>query len=388
MTARVKNSLLRAAGAMLAALSLLCVVSGCTKSSVGDDVVVDIGTPIPVQSAAATEPPHADPATPAPTEDITPAPTFLTVPPILSKSGTYVSYEGTNVIRVDDRAYEVCYYVPDVAKLYADIMASAAQKLAGVTNVYSLVIPAAYGVMMPDDMKDKVPSKIDLGECIENTYAMMPENVRTVSCYDSLMYHRNEFIYFRTDHHWTQLGAYYAYEAFMQKKGARAYPLDAHRTAEYGDFLGTLYRDSKSDPALLPAETIKVWYPVSEGVKMEVHYQNGAVAQVPIIEDAGKFGTSAKYSIFAGGDNPLTVFTNPAVTDGSVLIVIKESFGDAMMPFLCDHYSTVYEIDYRLWDGDLIQLAKDVHATDMLFANSIAVVSAKVSLGKINGIIK
>ncbi len=386
MKAREKRTLMKAAGALIAVLTLFSSVSGCRKA--GEDVIVDIGTPKPTQGALVTEPPHADPSTPEPTADITAGPTAWIVPPITSISGTYVAYEGTNVIRVDDRAYEVCYFVPDVAKIYADIVTRAANELAGTTNVYSLIIPAAYGVMMPDDMKSKVPSKIDLGECIENAYSMMAGNVRTVSCYDSLLHHRNEFIFFRTDHHWTQLGAYYAYEAFMLKKGVSPYPVDAHRSVEYGDFLGTLYKDSKNDPALLPAETIKAWYPVSEGVRMEVHYNNGAVVQVPIIEDANKFGTSAKYSIFAGGDNPLTVFTNPAVTDGSVLIVIKESFGDAMMPFLCDHYSTVYEIDYRLWEGDVIQLAKEVHATDLLFANSIAVVSAKTSLGKINGIIK
>ena len=371
----------------LAAL-VLFASAGCAGSS-GEDVTVDIGTPAPkvtetaaVNTAAPTdEPVHADPATPAPTE--------AAIPAITSVSGTYVAYDGTNVIRVDDRAYEVCYYVSDVAKLYAELVGYAAEQLAGTTNVWSLIIPAAYGVMMPDDMRGKVPSRIEMGECIENTYAMMPSSVHTVSCFDDLMYHRDEYIFFRTDHHWTQRGAYYAYAAFMREKGAEPHALSEYTTVDYGGFLGTLYKDSKSDPALLPEETITAYYPVSSGLKMEVQYEKGgAFYEKPIIADGDKYGASAKYSLFAGGDNYMTVFTNPAVTDGSVLIVIKDSFTDALMPFLADHYSKIYELDYRLWDGNLIDLAKEVGATDMLFSTSFAVISARTSLGKINGILK
>lgn len=383
------NKLLKAASAALALLTLLFCVPGCSGRTDPGEAFVEIGTPVPKETPAptaeSTDVPHPVPASDAPTAQ----PTTAFIPPITSVSGKYVSYEGTNVIRIDDRAYEVCYYVEDVAKLYADLMAYAAEKLAGTTNVWSMIIPAAYGVMVPDDMKDKVPSKIDMKECIERTYGFMPDSVHKVSFFDDLMYHRDEYIFFRTDHHWTQRGAYYAYAAFMRQKGVGAHGLGEYRSVDYGDFLGTLYNDSKNDPALLPAETITAYYPVSEGLKMEIQYASGgAFYEKPIIEDAGKFSTGSKYSIFAGGDNYFTVFTNPSVTDGSVLIVIKESFGDALMPFLADHYSKVYEIDYRLWDGNLIDFAKEVGATDMLFANSFAVISARASLGKINGILK
>ena len=87
-------------------------------------------------------------------------------------------------------------------------------------------------------------------------------------------------------------------------------------------------------------------------------------------------------------DNPLTVFDNPDVTDGSVCIVIKESFGNALMPLLVDHYGKTYEIDYRYWKGNLIDYAKEVGATDIVFANNISMVSTGLLVGNLSKIIK
>ena len=63
--------------------------------------------------------------------------------------------------------------------------------------------------------------------------------------------------------------------------------------------------------------------------------------------------------------------TNPNITDDSVLILVKESFGNPLPAFLCDHYSTIYIIDYRSWYGNIIDFAREVHADDLLFANNI-----------------
>jgi len=92
-----------------------------------------------------------------------------------------------------------------------------------------------------------------------------------------------------------------------------------------------------------------------------------------VIADVSGWSSSAKYNTFCGGDNPLTVFENPSVTDGSVCIVVKESFGNALMPYIVDHYSKVYEVDYRYWSGNLIDYAREVGATDMIFANNVFV---------------
>jgi hypothetical protein len=121
---------------------------------------------------------------------------------------------------------------------------------------------------------------------------------------------------------------------------------------------------------------------------MVIHYSDGKQSKWPIITDVSAYNANAKYMTFAGGDNPLTVFTNPAVTDGSVCIIIKESFGNALLPFLVDHYSKVYEVDYRYWKGNLIDLAAEVGASDMIFANNFMMISSRSNIGKLSMIAK
>ena len=109
--------------------------------------------------------------------------------------------------------------------------------------------------------------------------------------------------------------------------------------------------------------------------------------QEAIIANVEGWGQGAKYSTFAGADNPLTVFTNPEVTDGSVCIVVKESYGNAFMPYIVDHYSTVYEIDYRYWKGNLVDFARQVGATDIIFANNIGMVRSSYLVGLLDKIV-
>ena len=95
----------------------------------------------------------------------------------------------------------------------------------------------------------------------------------------------------------------------------------------------------------------------------------------------------AKYYTYAASDQPFAEFYNPDVTDGSVAIVVKESFGNALMSYFVDHYSTVYEIDYRYWSGDLVAFAKEVGADDIIFANNIGMIRSNYLIGLMDRII-
>ena len=373
---------------VLALLALAAALSGCGKT-VPADVVVDIDEPTATEQARVTRAPEGGQTSAPSDEPFSPAPTeaYVNPPALMSKSGKYVTYDGTNVMRVDDRAFEMCVYLEDVAKQYAGLINDTAKALKGRTNVYSLIIPMSYGVMMPDDVRGKISFYIDMEDCIDRTYAEMPD-VTAVPVFRTMMMHRNEFIYFRTDHHWTARGAHYAYQEFIKAAGKTPNQLSAYREVSFGGFLGSLYKDSGKDPALSEEETVYAYYPISEGVKMVIHSSNGNEFEYPIVTDVTNYSQSSKYDVFAGEDNPLTVFTNPSVTDGSVLIIVKESFGNAMMAFLCDHYSTVYEIDYRYWKGNLVSFAKEVGASDLLFANNFMMISSSSNVGKLSLIIK
>ena len=110
----------------------------------------------------------------------------------------------------------------------------------------------------------------------------------------------------------------------------------------------------------------------------------GAKTDYPVIADASDWLAGTKYSCFAGADQPLAVFTNHDLNDGSACIVIKESYGNALMSYIADHYQTVYEIDYRYWTGDLSDFAQEHGVTDVIFANNMAMTgnSAQIAMIK------
>lgn len=170
---------------------------------------------------------------------ITDAPTTsspVSYPVLRSQSGTYHDY-GTYTIRVDDCAYEQYTYVDTTAAAYAKLINRAAETLEGKTTVYDLAIPTAIGVVLPDDIAAILPAYTDQGEAIQRIYDKLSDNVVAVDCFDNLMKHREEYLYFRTDYHWNGRGAYYAYEAFCKTKGIRAIGLEERAQRQFDGFL-------------------------------------------------------------------------------------------------------------------------------------------------------
>lgn len=333
----------------------------------------------PSEEQTSTETTQTPTTTPEPTHDY---------PELKSKNGTFSTYS-SGAIRVDNAAFSVCGTLSDsVTSKYAALVSEVADSLNGKTKVYSLIIPTSYGVTLPDDIKPQIANYADQGENIAKVFSKMSENVTPVYCYDDLMTHRDEYLYFRTDHHWNGKGAYYAYEAFCRTKGIEPFTLEKREKKEFDGFLGTMYQNNGKDENLLPADTVEAFLPVSANAAMKFTNTDGTTYDWPIVKDVSEWSSGAKYNTFAGSDNPITEFTNPDVADGSVLIVVKESFGNALLPYLVDHYSKIYEIDYRYWKGNLVSFAEEVGADDLLFANNIMMTSTSLLVGNLSKIIK
>lgn len=308
-------------------------------------------------------------------------------PQIKSKSGEYHLYDGA-AIRVDNSAFELYTYVDSTADSYASIVNKTAKSLKGKTNVYALAIPTAIGVVFPDDIAKKYTDYSDQGKAIEKIYSKMSESVKTVNCFENMMMHRNEYLYFRTDFHWNGRGAFYAYDSFCKTKGIATIPLSERTEKKFKKFLGELYWNNTGKDANIgnTPDTVLAYCPKSTTATMKFTDKNGNTYPWNIIHDVSSYKSSVKYSTFTGGDNPITVFKNPDITDGSVCVVVKESFGNALLPFLVDHYSTIYEIDYRYWEGSLTQFAEKKNATDLIFANNLSMIRSNYLVGKLSEI--
>ena len=183
------------------------------------------------------------------------------------------------------------------------------------------------------------------------------EGVETVDFLTALNDHAGEYIFYRTDHHWTSLGAYYGYAALMEALGR------GEETAEQESFgplivprsdvfQGTLY--SQSGIHWLPPDQIEFWVP-DEGFEV-TSWRNGT-PEYSMLYDLAKLQTKDKYSAFLGGNQPLCVIKNPEGT--GKLLIIRDSYADSMAPFLALHFEEVHLLDPRYYRYSAAKYAEE-----------------------------
>ena len=291
------------------------------------------------------------------------------------------------VYRVGDTGYEMYTYVESTAKKYADNINAIADAVEGTATVYMLPAPLSSGITLPDALYGKDIFS-DQKAAEDGIIGFMNDNVVSVPLNKAMMAHRGEYIYFRTDHHWTATGAYYAYAEFCKAAGKTANPLEGYKTQEFPGFLGTFYRDTNESSHLGDnPDTVVAYHPLSTEATLDYTDKNGQVIRWPIIYDQSNAPASYKYGTFVGGDQPYTIIKNPALTDGSSCVVVKESFGNAFVPFLVDHYETVHVIDYRYWEGSVSDFVKTNGVDDVLFVNNLSAIRSSVLVGYLHDIL-
>lgn len=289
------------------------------------------------------------------------------------------------VITVGDSAYELYTYLDDVADNYAKSINKVAENLEGKADVYDLLIPLSSEITFPDNLKGEIKCS-DQRQAMTSIQEKMGDKVKSVDIYDSLMEHRTEDIYFRTDHHWTALGAYYAYEDFCEVSGKEVEPLEEREKVDFDGFLGSFYNDTKDAKLKANPDTVTAYKPKDKSI-MHVTASDGMEYDWPVIYDVSDYGAPLKYSTFIASDNPYTVIENKDLEDGSSCIVVKESFGNAFVPFLVDHYQTIYVIDYRYWTGSISELAVEKKVSDVLFLNNLSMIRNKSLVGKLHRVV-
>jgi len=288
-----------------------------------------------------------------------------------------------------DTAYQLYFFNKQNSDSYVALINQFADQIKGKATVYNMIVPLHYQIALSEDTVKKYNAS-DCGDAIDYMYGNLDDSVIAVDTLPYLIAHNNEYLYFRTDHHWTARGAYYAYLAFCEQKGIRATSLDEYQRLQFNGFLGTFYANAKQ-PAAMKANPDYVEAFVPNGInEEEVFDSNGnKIAEYAIVyTKADKYDAGNKYLTFIGGDQPLTKIHNPKIKDGSSIVVIKESYGNAFVPFLVDSYEYVYVIDYRAWSGDLADFVADNGIDDVLFLNVVSNTSTSERLKELSSIIK
>ena len=192
---------------------------------------------------------------------------------------------------------------------------------------------------------------------IDDCYKKL-RNISAIDCRSFLASNSDEYIYYRTDHHWTSLGAYYAYQSAAKLLGYTAYGYGSFNieTAS-SDFRGTLYRKTLDDS--IPADNIDYYTLSKNEPKVKMTCINGSeVKEYDSLYVRDFLNEKDKYSSFTGSNVPIVEIETDVDTD-KTLLIIKDSYAHSLVPFLSKHYSKITMVDMRYINtslNDLINL--------------------------------
>ena len=288
-----------------------------------------------------------------------------------------------------DTAYQLYAFSQQNSDSYVALINKFASQVKGKATVYDMIVPLHYQIALSRDTAAKYGAS-DCDAAINYMYSAMSGDVKTIDTLPYLAAHNDEYLYYRTDHHWTARGAYYAYEAFCHQKGITPTSLNSYQRLQFDGFLGTLYSEAKQPTAMKGnPDYVEAFVPIGTN-RADVYDSNGSYVDwyAVVYTKADNYTAGNKYLAFIGGDQPLTKIHNSKVKDGSSIVVVKESYGNAFVPFLVDSYEYVYVIDYRKWSGKLADFVIDNNIDDVLFLNVVNVTSTSARLNQMAAIIK
>lgn len=187
-------------------------------------------------------------------------------------------------------------------------------------------------------------------QVIERIYEAVPEKLQTIDASkmlkDAAEKTGEERLYYRTDHHWTTCGAYEGYRAFCEAAGFEAVPLSDYNSAVVSeDFKGTIY-SKLNDPHFGSDEIISFEKPAW---KLKVEYSDtGEITDT--LYNLEYLSQKDQYSYFLNNIHPMVTITNDDVREGA-LALVKDSYANSLVPFLVEHYHTIYVFDTRYYKG-------------------------------------
>lgn len=278
-------------------------------------------------------------------------------------SGLYVS---------NGAAYGMYYFDQNSVDTYCQAITTAAEKLKGTAKVYSLLIPTnAYAIL-----SEQVLSQLggaNQRQALEYFYGCMGYDVNIVETLDALRDHNDEYIYFRTDHHWTQLGAYYAYEELCRAMDIDPVPLEGKQKMTFQPFLGTFYNELGLSAMAVNPDYVDAYIPNGTNDMTYTSHDGSTGNKGNIITDVTGWNQSSLYNTFIVADQPYEEIRNPDKTDGSSILIVKDSYGCAFVPLVVDNFEYTYVVDFRYYGGNIVDLVKDKHIQNVVFLNNIAI---------------
>ncbi|MDE6645646.1 MAG: hypothetical protein K2J97_06135, partial [Muribaculaceae bacterium] len=296
----------------------------------------------------------------------------------LGNSGIIIVGSGDNV-----RALMAYGGSPKSGRRYASTLNLYKETFGPSVNIYSMVVPLATEYYCPEKARKTTRPIFPVIKAINDSL----RGVVPVDAYGALAAHVDEPIFFRTDHHWAPLGAYYAAQDFAKKAGVPFLPLESYEADTIHRFVGTMYGYSKDISVKKAPEDFIYYKP--QGVDYQTTYVIYHLNEnYHIVSETKPFkssyfkkfsdGASGAYCTFMGGDQCL-VKVETSTKNGRKLVILKDSYGNAVPSFLFGSFEEVHVIDFRYFTRNIVDYVRDNGITDMLFVHNIFNVSGSAA---------
>ena len=275
-----------------------------------------------------------------------------------------------------DSAYELYYFSEKAVRAHASLL-NTVQAMFPKVKLSAMIVPNSFGVILDPKVQEKLASS-GMDQAIAYSYSLMDKRVNTVNVFDALSAHKKEYIYFRTDHHWTQLGAYYGYQEYCKSMGYSTKPLSDYQKLDFPEFYGTFYF-FMNRPESLKGHPDQVTAYQGSMNSMQYTDRKGNLQEGKLINDASQMLPGNKYNCFMLGDHGYVEIHNEGAPRKKSILVLKDSYGNAFVPLLAQDYRDVYVVDYRHYQGNASSLIQEKGSEEILFLNNIMGIGESLS---------
>ena len=228
---------------------------------------------------------------------------------------------------------------------------------------YALIAPNAVNIL-----SDKLPAlaaATDQNPYLDATAAALEKaGVTFVDVRDTLSQHKDDGIYYHTDHHWTTQGAYFAYMQLAKVLGIDSSSISYDKLPVSMSFQGTL--SAKSGFRASEKEEMDVFLPRDDSVPSSVVNYVDEQKKTASFYDTSKLETRDKYAMFFNGNHGKVVITTPT-EENRTLLVIKDSYANSLIPFLAPYYRKIVMVDPRYFYDDLEELMQVEEIQEVLY---------------------
>ncbi len=257
------------------------------------------------------------------------------------------------------------------ALAYASLINHCSQRLPQtVKNVYSIVIPTHIALGLPARLENSVKSN-NQKNYIAEIYQHYNQTIKSVSLFDTLDKHKTEYLFFNTDHRWTTLGSYYAYEQFCQYADLKIQNIKNRKYTRFYPFVGSLYTVTNLEMLKNNADTL-CYYDIVNDYTIQIRKtNNGQWKTYDSIYNKNVETEKNPYDLFLYGDNPITKIVCEHSEKNSNLLIVKDSYANNFIPWLVGQYHEIHVIDFSTYEGNIPYYCEDNNIDHVLFINDV-----------------